>query len=82
MAQPMPLASFPRIYIGGHTYPFSGIVALLKFVSKPFLVLCQLVLTFEFKAHDIIVPRVIKPGQRKKGLETRLIYMYTGSSRA
>ena len=47
--------------IGGHTctYPNSGIVALVKCVSKPFLLLRKLVLTFEFKAPDIIVPRVL-----------------------
>ena len=36
-----------------------GIVALVKCVSKPFLLLRKLVLTFEFKAPDIIVPRAL-----------------------
>ena len=52
-AQPMPLSSFPRL-MDGHTYLYFGIVALSKFVSKLFLLLCQLVWMFEFKAHDLI----------------------------
>ena len=81
----MPLASFPcRLHVDIHVY--SGIVALVKFVPKPFLLLCQLALMFEGSWHQHAMSNVAKsfrPWEERPGnkaLYSVHVHVYTGSS--